>query len=183
MDTISLERALQKIALRHKAKWGIKLQTGVFPSDQIFKHWNLDKTKVSAAIIVNTDPSNLPGQHWQAIWFSPELGEFNPSICYFFDSYGQLPEKSIKEFTEKLSDITIWQNQVIQSPHSTVCGELCCLFLWSMANGFPLKDFLKQFSETNFEDNDRLAKKLFNQIFNPSTLTCFQRCRKFASCF
>ena len=54
---------------------------GVFPRDKL-----PNRLKYPCSFIVNTDPSNLSGQHWLAFYFSEN------KHCTFFDSYGQPPE-------------------------------------------------------------------------------------------
>ena len=49
---------------------------GVFPSDKTYP----------AGLISNTDPRDLPGTHWVAMYFT------SPGISEFFDSYGFPPE-------------------------------------------------------------------------------------------
>lgn len=185
MDTILIEEALKRISRRHMEKWGLRLYTGVFASDQLGDIQPLSVNKNTAAIIVKTDPSNKPGTHWQAIWLRRRNNEFMPSSCYFFDSYGQKPTNDyILRFTENAADITVWQNQQLQDYESVCCGEYCLLFLYSMANGNSLKDFLKQYSKSDFNGNDEKAKRHFKKIFKikpKKSRKCLQTCCTYLS--
>lgn len=64
MDTITLTSILTNIKHRFKKKYNRILIIGVFACDQLSTLNIIDR---DYAIIINTDPSNLPGLHWQAI--------------------------------------------------------------------------------------------------------------------
>lgn len=85
MDTLTLERILKKIARKYQQTWQKKLMIGVFPCDHLSSIHSFMKKDNSTAIalIINTDPSDKPGTHWQAIWI-PENVDGKPTrICFF----------------------------------------------------------------------------------------------------
>lgn len=85
MDTLTLERVLKKIAHSYRLNEQKKLIIGVYPCDHLsFAHTLMKKDKTSAiALIVNTDPSDKPGIHWQAIWI-PEASDVKQTRSCFF---------------------------------------------------------------------------------------------------
>ena len=55
---------------------------GVYACDQLS---SIERSKYPKLFVVNTDPMELPGAHWIAIYFDEQIkGEF-------FDSYGRHP--------------------------------------------------------------------------------------------
>lgn len=163
MNTKSLELSLQKIAIRHQKELGEKLQTNVYASDQLPMDFLRKFKGTPTAIIVNTDPSYKPGKHWQALYISNTFDDSVPTICQFFDSYGQKPEDQILDFLHLFS-LTFYQNNQLQGLDSIVCGEWCCMFLWTLANGKSPQNFFTEFTG-DFEKNDRIIEKKFKQIF------------------
>ena len=94
---------------------------GVFALDKLPQTLNRHAT---IKMIVNLDPSNLPGSHWVAIY------RRNDGIAYYFDSFGDPPPKPIQ--TWLCNNSLNWSrfNKEIQSPLDKVsCGYLCIQFL------------------------------------------------------
>ena len=56
---------------------------GVFAQDELPQQQQLP---AASFLIVNTDPSSKPGEHWILLWWSDEER-------ILFDSYGLLPSK------------------------------------------------------------------------------------------
>lgn len=165
MDTISIEHMLRKIAKKYRRDKNRELNVGVFASDELpMKKMN---ETVPLAYVINTDPSNKPGTHWQAIW-RPEQSKNRLFSCYFFDSFGRPPTgDQIRGFIKMNSDETVWCNQQLQSSVSISCGEWCCVYLSCVCSGFcPLK-FCKQFS-SDFEDNDTKIMRMYRTSFSSS---------------
>ena len=91
---------------------------GVFAADQIPKHVR----SYPAGMIINTDPSHLPGEHWLALHF-PSAKEVE-----FFDSYGFPPVAYGNHFTKALEDKQVTRNRKsLQSADSNVCSYYCLL--------------------------------------------------------
>ncbi|EFP00858.1 hypothetical protein CRE_08606 [Caenorhabditis remanei] len=73
--------------------------------------------------IVNTDPSNEPGRHWQSIFV-------NGNTCFFFCSLAEPPNVYIQRFLRLFP-------RVIQNPirHQSLSAVTCggyCIFIQSM---------------------------------------------------
>jgi hypothetical protein len=91
---------------------------GVFPIDKLPKL----NVATNAKLVVNLDPSNLPGTHWVAIALRDGKG-------YYFDSYGDFPPMEIQQWLARNSRDWTYNSTVLQSPSSLVCGHLCVNFL------------------------------------------------------
>lgn len=156
MDTRTLTQALKKISNMYDRN----VFYGVYSCDELEQLEPPIQTKI--ALIINTDPSNKPGMHWQCLWI------IDDRTSYFFDSYGRPPTNHyIKEFIKKNSNETVWKNQQLQSFDSLLCGEYCCIFLWNMWDGLSIDNFYKLFSKNgiDYEKNDKQLRKLYKDMF------------------
>ena len=92
---------------------------GVYACDQLS---SIEISKYPKSFVVNTDPMELPGMHWIAIYFDEQMkGEF-------FDSYGKHPIHYKKHFLDFMNRNAVeWKHNKIrlQSAFSTVCGQYC----------------------------------------------------------
>lgn len=157
MNTFTIKHILAKIASDYKKKTKKKLFVRVCACDLLPKTLPKDKDVI---IIVNTDTSNKPGEHWELIWILN-----NEKHCYFFDSYGLPPTNNyIKRFIKKHAITTNWNKKQLQSFHSFCCGEYCCLFALSITKENGFNCFFNQFNE-NHDSNDVNVKTLFNCVF------------------
>ena len=140
---------------------------GVFAADQIPKRVR----SYPAGMIINTDPSHLPGEHWLALYF-PSAKEVE-----FFDSYGFPPVVYGDHFAKALKDKQVTRNRKsLQSANSNVCGYYCLFFLYHKARGKTIPQIEKVFRNEDRVGNDRLVvqfvrthfinKPLFNQLPN-----------------
>ena len=77
------------------------------------------------SFVVNTDPMELPGAHWIAIYFNEQMkGEF-------FDSYEMHPFHYNNYFLDFMNRNGVqWEHNKIQlqSAFSSVCGQYCIHF-------------------------------------------------------
>jgi hypothetical protein len=151
-----------------------KIFNGVFPLDLLPKR--VDQNK-SFACIVNFDKANQRGSHWVSIFY-PGKGK---SVEYF-DSYGQPPQHfEIKSLLKKFGTKYIYNKQQLQGYFSTVCGQYCCVYLFSRFVGFSLTNFLKQFNKKKFDLNDDVIVRVFNGTFAlrkqiKKRIECVQSC-------
>ena len=136
---------------------------GVFARDQLPEHY----VPRPSALVVNTDPSTRPGQHWVAIYISQDgSGEY-------FDSYGQpakLPE--IKTFLRKNVGRTCHNRRPLQGPWSAVCGQTCIFFLLQRCPGLPKTKIANLFSSDK-RDNDVLVNDFIKRHFPQSETSVF----------
>ena len=70
---------------------------------------SIEINKCSKLLVVNTDPMELPGTHWIAIYFSEQMkGEF-------FDSYGKHPFHYNNDFLDFMNRNGVqWEHNKIQ---------------------------------------------------------------------
>ena len=130
-STIELDKRMRAIFVH--VPTSITQFCGVFPSDRLppdFLQSSLCSASsyvpFSVACIANTDPSNLPGQHWVAFYIDRSR---SPPIFEFFDSYGLTP--SDYNFPTISPNAHLIHNPIaLQSLTSTVCGQYCILYLY-----------------------------------------------------
>ena len=120
-----------------------KVFLGVFASDQLPV-----SIKNNAALVVNTHPSCMPGQHWCAFYITSEC-------VYYFDSYGQPPfVKSFMTLMRCRKKQKIFGRRVQGS--GPMCGHYCLYFLLAMARGDL--SCMDKFGH-HLNANDRLVRK------------------------
>ena len=122
---------------------------GVYPADQ----FQLDK-EISSAVVVNTDPSDKPGQHWVAFW--SHAGQIE-----FFDSYGM----KAKHYFPDLNFDCIYNMKCLQSDYSSCCGQYCIYFIILRSRGHSIKEIGGYFSE-NKKWNDAMVTGFVNKHCN-----------------
>ena len=130
----------------------------VLPSDRLPKQI----VKRPKGFIVNVDPSNKPGSHWVAIYLTEDgKGEF-------FDSYGQRPDvysQSFKTFLKKFSIRFTWNDRILQSIRSRVCGQYCLFYALHRCRNIPMSSIVNMFSK-NRDWNDNLVHDFMRKWYN-----------------
>lgn len=127
---------------------------GVFARDKLpeINHYPV-------SVVINTDPSYLPGQHWVAFYIDKN------KKCSFFDSFGQKPsyyglEKYLKINCRKLN----FNKKQLQGRSSYTCGYYCVYFVVLMSRGLCLEKIINVFSEKYFSFNDFMIQKLIKDL-------------------
>ena len=121
---------------------------GVYACDQLS---SIEIDEYPKSIVVNTDPMELPGTHWIAIYFNEQMkGES-------FDSYGKHPihyNKYFLDFMNRNAVEWIWEHNKIQlqSAFTTVCEQYCIYFLYHCCRKRPMSSIV------NSSVNDKLHK-------------------------
>lgn len=128
---------------------------GVFARDRL----PMRRLPHPSAIVVNTDPSTKPGQHWVAIYFTRDgVGEY-------FDSYGQPPSLSpIKTFLQKNTRQTVRNRTSLQGPLSAVCGQYSLFYLLHRCRDIDMSTITGFFS-TNKRENDIIVNEFIKRHF------------------
>jgi hypothetical protein len=126
---------------------------GTFPCDML-----PSMVDHPAALVINTDPSTMPGSHWVAIYVdSGGRGEY-------FDSYGDAPEnvECVKFLNTNCRGGRNWifSKKELQAMDSNVCGQYCVGFLKWRVRGGSLEEFQNQFGS----DTDRNDKSIAQAI-------------------
>ena len=151
MDTHQLSLALQKHP-ETRDVFG-----GVLAYDQLPKRLSKYATKV---FVINTDPSNKPGQHWVAAYITPEC-------AFYFDSYGLAPQQpSVTKFLRKRKKVVFYSRRLQGT--GSMCGHYCLYFSLLMRR----KQRMRKFGD-HYDANDRLVQRYVLKHFHispPTTL-------------
>ena len=105
MNTLQIKRFLRNEKIFKKVCAFDQLENPVFPS----------------AYVINSDPSNEPGEHWIAVYFDKRGRE------EYFDSYGLAPAFVGLESYMDTYFLAGWiyNRKTLQALFSNVCGHHC----------------------------------------------------------
>ena len=149
MDTFQLEVAISRDPVSAQRFGGVKA------ADRLpLLHSNSTKF-----YIVNTQNSNLPGEHWVVIG----LG----MVTEFFDSLGQAPETYQKRFQYFLviyGPNYRYNQRRLQNWGSDVCGKYCLFYIYHKSRNVSMKGILKLFS-SDLDSNDRLVSDFCRRVY------------------
>ena len=73
-------------------------------------------------------------------------------MAYFFDSYGEMPNRTIKEYLSKNYKKIYFNRKIFQSVLSNVCGHYVITFLYFMSIGIGFETVMQLFNRTNNPD-------------------------------
>lgn len=138
--------------------WSIELLLKSFPCYQgVYALNKIPKLKkLPCAIIINTDPSSKPGQHWVSVMIDEEgNGEY-------FDSFGVQPylKEIIHYLDNSCSNGWCYNPIALQSTFSTTCGHYCVLYVMLRCLGYTYDEYINKFS-CNTLENDSIMIKIF----------------------
>jgi len=123
---------------------------GVMARDEFVKC----RVTCPSIFVCNTDNADQAGTHWIAIFVS-KLGK-----CEYFDSYGLPP--LFEDLTSKLLSIDkkfIYNDTVLQSNNTNVCGIYSIVFLQLKCRGYSLSRILDLLMyANNSEERDHILK-------------------------
>lgn len=138
MNTEELERTLKG------DKWIRAVFRGVYAKDML-----LDAERRRPGLyICNTENSDEAGEHWIAIYL-PKQGR-----AEYFDSFGRDATEEMKIF---LGREWIYNNRIVQSPFSTVCGHHVLHYAFFRCRGVSYQKILARYGP-NVTENDRLVR-------------------------
>lgn len=110
-------------------------------------------SKIPALLILNTDNSTGPGEHWCAVFIT------NSKHCEYFDPLGAPPNNPLLgySFIPHLSKFskTIEHNIVpVQHITAATCGPHCLFYCHYKARGLSLESIIRRFytADTNIND-------------------------------
>lgn len=139
MDTIQLDKIVTAFGF-----------LGTFPYDEI-----PPKPDKDHSLIINTSPSDMPGEHWVAL-------VYNKPIFYFFDSYGRslkdatFPSKFSVTIKKYIGQRRVRHNSKwLQQLTSNTCGDYCVYFIQEIAK-VSFKKLISVFTE-NLKRNDQFV--------------------------
>ena len=142
------ERQIGKVL---KAELGSNF-VGVFPADKLFMIRR--NTPRPFAVVVNTDPSDMPGTHWVAIYIRQYGVEY-------FDSLGRPPNNHFRSFLQRFSRHCAWNEHQYQSIVSSLCGAYCILFIITRHTHptLSMHNILRKLFKRGYWDfNDRIVQ-------------------------
>jgi hypothetical protein len=137
MDTVLIRKLLKSF----------KCFKGVYPLDLI-----PTIKKKPIAIIVNTHPSDKPGEHWVTIIISRNgIGEY-------FDSFGLPPlHAEFVKYLDKNCEKGWRFNPIpLQNQNSTTCGHYCVLYVIFRCLGYSYDDFIGKFTKNTIENDSKV---------------------------
>ena len=109
---------------------------GVYMRDEIAKISDKKKSKKTQSYIFNIQTSREPGVHWVLFYKNPKVG------VIFFDSYGQVPCRELREYVG--DNVEIQRNiYSVQSDLSSECGRLCLFVLQALSLNIPFDKILQ----------------------------------------
>ncbi len=123
---------------------------GCWPSDK------LPKFRTVCSLIINTDPSDRPGEHWIGL-------VMNNRNCFYFDPLGApiLSLTVLKKLAARFKTATFCNKQ-IQHLASDSCGLFVAAFIQRVKTREDYVNFVKLFSLTNLRANDQICKALIS---------------------
>jgi hypothetical protein len=130
MNAVDIQRLLR----------GVNSYRGTFSCDTLPNKTGL--------VISNTDPHNLPGEHWIAIYISPDrrYGEY-------FDSFGRAPNALFTNYMREHCAYWIYNKKQLQSIVSNFCGYYCVYYCLLRSRGIDMNKIVNSFtSDTGFND-------------------------------
>ena len=124
---------------------------GVFSSDKLPEH----PCHYPYAIIVNTDVSSGPGEHWVSFYF-----ESKNEMPEYFDSYGLPPLKlSFQKFLKKKF---LFSSKLIQDIFSYVCGEYAIYFIIQKVLGQDMQKIISSFTNDTKWNDTQVSSFVYN---------------------
>jgi hypothetical protein len=113
---------------------------GVFSCD------TLPETNIKGLMVCNTDPHDKPGEHWIAMYFDGERGEY-------FDSFGRPPTKVFKDYLDRHCKYWTFNERQLQSICSRFCGHYCVYYCLLRGSGVEMRRIIDSFTtDTGFND-------------------------------
>jgi len=100
------------------------------------------------AVIINTDDSSKPGQHWVALYLNKGKAEY-------FDSLAVTPIHSdiIKFLIRNKIKKLVYNSNQLQSILSDMCGAYCVLFVKFICSNLNFCDVINYFSNNKLNND------------------------------
>lgn len=134
------------------------IQYGVLPCDFLK---NFKVQSYPCIIVVNTDRSYQPGEHW-CLFFIEHKGD----AVEFYDSYGlgiRAFAREFYDFARKNARGIYCNNIQLQNESSTVCGDYCLYFAYRRLQGKTPCEIYDEFSVSDLKDNDAKVRKFASE--------------------
>ena len=107
------------------------------------------------ALIMNTDISSKPGQHWVALFIDEN------NIAEYLDSYGYSPlwPEILRFLKTNNVKLVQYNEHQLQSVMTSTCGAYCILFIKMRCKSFDYCSFIKLFTKNKLA-NDLIVTEL-----------------------
>lgn len=106
------------------------------------------------SLIINTDPTTEPGDHWVAVYMTK-------TKCFYFDSFGLgIIDKSIIDFLKQFYKKVTINDECIQHYNSDKCGLYCIAFINKVKSKNTYNQFISNFNFVHLLDNDKIVLSL-----------------------
>ena len=144
---------LEKLILRHSDNVTKHAFLGIFSMDKLPRYL----PHLPILFIVNTDSSNLPGEHWKAVYISSDkIGEVFDSLALPIGIYLQ---RWMNTFARKWTVTKVR----VQNPLSATCGAFTLYFVLNRLKQKSMKECNSIFSK-DLHANDVLIKAFVNEL-------------------
>ena len=127
---------------------------GCFPLDGLPSF----PTTFPKSMIINTQPSSHPGEHWVALVLTE-------TKCYYFDSFAlpTVPPNIDMYLNPYYRGITYLDIR-IQDITSNYCGAYCVCFVLHVQDDVAYEKFIAHYYSENLLENDEILKQDFSKI-------------------
>jgi len=143
MNTLQIDEALSKDV------YCLPVYAGALPRDVFADTFDPNEKRL---YVINTHPSDKPGEHWLALYNKPDE-------AVFFDSYG-LPLDTYRPIQRTLSDKKIVSDTTrLQDLGNDVCGDYCVVFCMAMARDVALNVFIDYWKRRDDEEVRRVVNE------------------------
>ena len=116
--------------------------------------------KKPCLIVMNTDLSSGPGEHWIAIYVTKQ------GICEFFDSAGNNPIfYGIEHFLISYGPRFTFNTKRLQDYNSETCGHFVLYYAFKRCQGLSLENIVRDFNDLPLKRNDELVKRFVFDYF------------------
>ena len=125
---------------------------GVFPIDHLPR--TIVPEQLPILFIVNTNTSNLPGQHWKAIYISKEgIGEI-------FDSLALPISLRLEQWMNKFSKKWTHSKITLQNPFAPTCGGYVLYYVLNRLQHNSMGSCIARFTANDVFSNDFIINQL-----------------------
>lgn len=135
---------------------------GVFAKDRLS---SLILNTFPAALVINTDKSSGPGEHWVAVYIDEN------GYGSYFDSYGRQPLVEIGQFLRKTcrNGFQLVTSMPLQALASIVCGQYCIFYLLMRMVGWSDSKIVATLTKNTAFVTDNFVNQFITKRCNIST--------------
>lgn len=158
MEKVALNNIQLDTLAKHHPSLG-QYFYGTVACDELPKRPDKNKPR---GYIVNTDPRELPGRHWIALWTKDNLCEVMDSYALPLDVYETA--QPLQHWLTKHWKYVVFNGRSLQSLYSKSCGDYSLFYLIDRAEGKTTQDFLKRFKQYDYVNNDHKIGEMLKKL-------------------